>query len=154
MNEAVPRLDWLLRAAGLIRSARVYSAFVIENHLYLIDVGRGWARLGVTDGAYAGMADRIAKAQQAKVRVNLDILNGVNVREEIPARAEFAYPLSAIAQVDVQAVRSTGLAWIRLKAKGKGPARLTLQNFDHLAGAGARDAFLSALPNVSINQLD
>lgn len=143
----VPRLDWLLQRAGLVRRARTWSAFVVDDALHLLHVGRGWARLGVTDGAYQGIADAVHARIHEEVRRNLAVLDEVDLAAEVPARAELSWRLADVTSLRVVEL-GDGVARWTLRATTR-PTRFSVDVQDHLGDRAARLAFEALLPNVT-----
>ena len=96
MSEPIFRLDWLMRSPGIIRSAAVYSGFLIEDTLYFLRTGPGWQRLSGAYAAYNVVANPIIERQINKNREAHAAIAGWDFATEVPQRADMAYRLTAI----------------------------------------------------------
>jgi len=139
------RLDWLLRAPGLIRSAAVYSAFLIDDKLYFLRTGPGWQRLGGSYQAFNFVADSVIERQITRNRQAHVAMADWDLRTEVPKLADMHYPLNALTKLQVIASHGTGVATVRLQARAGKPRSLTLAAQDYLAGPQARERFFAAI---------
>lgn len=144
-NSAIPRLDWLLRSPGLIRSAAVFSAFLIDDTLYLLRTGPGWQRLGGSYQAFNFVANPVIERQMNRNRQAHAVMADWDLRAEVPARAEMRYPLDSLTKVQVVAPVGASVSFIRLKAGEGKPRSLKLESQDYLGATQARERFFAAI---------
>ena len=150
MGSTIARLDWLLRGPGLIRSAAVYSAFLIDDNLYFVRTGPGWQRLGGGYQAFDFVADTVIERQITRNRQAHVAMADWDLRTQVPKRADMHYPLDALTKLQVVASHGIGIASVRLKARTGKPRSLTLAAQDYLAGPQARERFFAAIPQVEL----
>ncbi len=143
MDQVIPRVDWLLRPPGLIRSAACYSGFLIGGHLHLLRTGPGWQKLG---GAYAIVGNIVVERQIEKNRAFLQQMQGWDLAREVPQRAEISYPLDSLESVSVKEYPHASIAEIRIRAREGKPRKLKLVGQDMLGDAGQRRAFFARIP--------
>lgn len=148
MSEPIFRMDWLLRSPGLIRSAAVYSGFLIEDTLYFLRTGPGWQRLSGAYAAYNVVANPIIERQINKNREAHAAIAGWDFATEVPQRAEMAYRLTAIKSLKVNVPSGAGIAIIKLKANDGKPRSLTLTSQDYLGDPAQRERFFASIPSV------
>lgn len=148
MQQAFPRVDWLLRPPGLIRSAAVYSAFVIGDTLHFVRTGPGWQRLGGSYAAFNFIANPVIERQINRNRQAHEAMAGWDSVREVLARAEWSYRFGNIERLDVYAHEGSGIAMVKLNAREGRPRALTLFSQDYLGGPQVRRDFFSRIPQV------
>ena len=145
MDAQIPRTDWLLRAPGLIRSAAVYSAFLIGDTLHFVRTGPGWQRPSAKYSAYSFITNPVIERQINRNRQALALMEGWNYRREVPERAEFSYSLDDLDKLLVSELGDGSMAQIKLSSTGGKPRRLSLESQDYLGDPHARRDFFSRI---------
>ncbi|MEL1250013.1 hypothetical protein [Aurantiacibacter gilvus] len=143
MHDTIPRVDWLLKPPGLIRSAACYSAFLIDGRLHLLRSGPGWQKLS---DAYAIVGNVVVDRQIAKNRAFLQQMQGWDLARDVPQRAEISYRLDALESVSVKEYPHVHIAEIRIKAREGEPGKIRLVAQDLLGDPQQRRAFFAHIP--------
>lgn len=145
-KQQIPRTDWLLRPPGLIRSAAVYSAFLIDNTLHFVRTGPGWQRLSGQHAAFNFVANPVIERQINRNRQALAAMAEWDLAREVPARAEWSYSFGNIERLSVHAHEGSGIAFVEVKARAGKPRSLRLFSQDYLGDPRVRQDFFSRIP--------
>lgn len=119
------RLDRLMKPAGLIKSAAMFSAFLYRDRLHFVRTGSGWTEL--RQGAMQrAITQQVVRRKLKKIEQIEATLNGIDPNTDLQSLSEIVYPPFSLRSVELTPVEALNKSRLVLKSVSAKPKRLVL----------------------------